>query len=111
MPAATFCGYDYWRGTVVASGSMSAASRMGGMGYRSPPVTCLCFSFPCKILVLQSSIGYRSFIGTLLLDYNHSNPCMLTFVYVLHRAVSDRMEAEGQQQLSGSDTVSSVKIL
>lgn len=40
-------------------------------------------------------------MGTLLLDYNHSNPCMLTFVYLLHQAVSARRDQENQRQVSG----------
>ena len=40
MPETYYSGYDYWRATVVASRSVSVASRMGVMGCRSPPITC-----------------------------------------------------------------------
>ena len=64
-----------------------------------------------RFYVVLQLIGHRSFVGTLLLDYNHSNPCMLTFVYILHQAVSGRIETGGQNHPSGNDTISRVRMI
>lgn len=40
-------------------------------------------------------------MGTLLLDYYHSNPSMLTFVYILRQAVHSRSSNGGQGKVSG----------
>ena len=66
-----------------------------------------------RFYVVLQLIGHRSFVGTLLLDYNHSNPCMLTFVYmyILHQAVSGRIETGVQNHPSGNDTISRVRMI